>query len=109
MPAKSLLALTFLLTLAFSSFAKEHRKPAGEFVSRKNIPAPVEATIETAAAGGKIREVRKVPANGAVIYCAEVKGTDGKWNKVYTTDSGTLMKVEPDKARNNRKHKPLFG
>ena len=46
-------------------------------------------------------------ANGA-IYCSEVKGTDGKWTKVYATEAGTLLKVEPDNARNKRKHKPLF-
>jgi hypothetical protein len=38
-----------------------------------------------------------------------VKATDGKWTKVYATEAGTLLKVEPDNARNKRKHKPLFG
>ena len=48
-------------------------------------------------------------SNGGLLYRAEVKGTDGKWTKVYVTDAGALLKVEPDKARNKRKHKPLFG
>jgi hypothetical protein len=57
-----------------------------------------------------VKEVEKeTAANGVVFYCAEVKGTDGRWIKVYVNDAGALMKTEPDNARNKRKHKPLFG
>jgi hypothetical protein len=47
--------------------------------------------------------------NGVLFYYGEVKGTDRKWTKIYVTESGALMKVEPDNARNKRKHRPLFG
>jgi len=94
--------------LAIQAFAKE-KKPPGMIVTWKEIPAAAQTTIQTGAAGGKVKEVQKIATNGVIIYCAEVKGADRKWTKVYTTDSGILMKVEPDNARNRRKHKPLFG
>jgi hypothetical protein len=103
----SFLILTFLI--AASSLAHGKKKSSGTFVPWKEIPAAVQSTIQTGAAGGSVKEVQKIPNPAGFIYCAEVKGTDGKWNKVYTTETGALMKVEPDKARNNRKHKPLFG
>jgi uncharacterized membrane protein YkoI len=107
--AKILLTIT-ALALPGSAFAKEHKKKAaGVRVSRKDVPAAVQTTIQSNAAGGKVTEVDKETVNGVPFYYAEVKGTDRKWMKVYVTETGTLMKVEPDKARNNRKHKPLFG
>jgi hypothetical protein len=108
--AKTLLTITALAALAGSAFAKDHtKKPTGVRVSWKDLPAAVQTTIQSNAAGGKVVEVEKGTANGVLFYCAEVKGTDHKWTKVYVTDTGTLMKVEPDDARNKRKHKPLFG
>jgi hypothetical protein len=92
-----------------SAFAKSHRKAPGVIVKWKELSAPVQATIQANAAGGKIREVEKDTANGLVFYCAEVKGTDGKWSKIYVKDAGDLIRSEPDNARNKRKHKPLFG
>ena len=106
---KTLLTIAALAALSGSTFAKDHTKKTGVTVNWKDLPAAVQATIQSNAAGGKVVEVDKETANGALFYCAEVKGTDRKWIKVYVTDTGTLIKVEPDKARNNRKHKPLFG
>lgn len=105
---KILLTITLSAALASSGFAKA-KKMHGVMVSWKELPAAVQATIQSNAAGGKVREAEKVAANGVVYYCAEVKGTDHKWTKVYVTDAGALMKVEADNARNKRKHKPLFG
>jgi hypothetical protein len=112
-PASYFLLPTFRAILAvtlFSSpaFAKGPKVPA-TIVKWKEIPAAVQTTIQTSAAGGKVETVQKIAINGTFIYCAEVKGADGKWMKVYTTDAGALMKTEPDNARNKRKHKPLFG
>jgi hypothetical protein len=107
---KIFLTILALLTLACPAFAKDHRKNPGMMVNWKDLPAPVQATIQSNAGSGKVKEVEKgTPANGAVFYCAEVKGTDGKWTKIYVTEAGVLMKTEPDNARNKRKHKPLFG
>ena len=103
-----LLATFYFSSLTTAAFAKGTKAP-GAIVKWKDIPAAVQTTIHTSAAGGKVVEVQKIAMNGAFIYCAEVKGTDGKWTKVYTTDAGALMKTEPDNARNKRKHKPLFG
>jgi len=103
------LALIALSTLASPAFAKEHRKPTGTIVLWKEVPAPIQATLKSNAGSGKVKEVHKETANGAVIYWAEVKGTDGTWTKIYVNEAGTLMKSEPDNARNKRKHKPLFG
>lgn len=98
-----------MLAFAVPVFAKGKKKPPGTFVPWKEIPAAVRTTIQTGAAGGTVKEVQKITKDAGFIYCAEVKAADGKWTKVYATDTGALLKVEPDKARNNRKHKPLFG
>ncbi len=107
--AKTLLTIAALAALPGSAFAKGKKKAPGVIVSWKDVPATVQTTIQRSAAGGKVVEVDKETRNGVLFYYAEVKGTDGKWVKVYVTDTGTLMKMEPDKARNKRKHKPLFG
>jgi hypothetical protein len=104
---RAILALTLFSSPA-ALFAKG-TKASGAIVKWKDIPAAVQTTIHTSAAGGKVENVQKIAINGVFIYCAEVKATDGKWTKVYTTDAGALMKTEPDNARNKRKHKPLFG
>ncbi|HEY2615362.1 MAG TPA: hypothetical protein VGI42_06600, partial [Chthoniobacterales bacterium] len=91
------------------AFANDHKKPPGALVSWKEVPPAVQTTIQTNAAGGKVVEVNKQTGNTGLFYLAEVKGTDRKWTKVYVSDTGTLMKVEPDNARNKRKHKPIFG
>jgi len=110
MTPKSFLTILALFALASPAFAKDHRKNPATIVNWKDVPAPAQATIQSNAGSGKVKEVEKdTPANGAVFYCAEVKGTDGKWTKIYVTDAGVLMKTEPDNARNKRKHKPLFG
>lgn len=106
---KTLFLLASLLTLAELAFAKSPRKSPGVIVRWKDVPASVQTTVQDNAAGGKVKEVEKETANGLSLYCAEVKGTDGKWTKVYVNESGALLKVEPDNARNKRKHKPLFG
>ena len=67
----------------------------------------LESNVTTS--GGKVKEVEKETVNGQTIYLAEVKGADGKWSKIYVKEAGDLLKVEPDNARNKRKHKPLFG
>jgi len=109
--AKTLLAITALAALPGLAFARDHNKKKGTSVqvSWKEVPAAVQTTIQSNAAGGKVVEVHKDTANGVFFYYAEVKGTDGKWSKVYVTESGALLKAEPDNARNKRKHKPLFG
>ena len=98
-----------LLIVSGSALAKSHPKAPGMLVKWKDVPAAAQATIETNAAGGKVKEVEKQTANNSIFYCAEVKGTDGKWSKVYVKETGDLIRVEPDNARNKRKHKPLFG
>ncbi|MFN2622043.1 MAG: hypothetical protein ABR611_04280 [Chthoniobacterales bacterium] len=105
---------TFLVIVAWvfiggPAFAKDHKKAPGVPVKLKDVPAPVQATFQTNASGGKLKEVEKETVNGQIIYLAEVKGTDGKWSKIYVKEAGDLLKVEPDNARNKRKHKPLFG
>ena len=108
--ARPLLTITALAVLPGSAFAKNHKKkPAGVRVSWKEVPAAVQTTIQSNAGGGRVAEVNAQTANGVAFYYAEVKGTDHMWTTVYVADSGALIRVEPDKARNKRKHKPLFG
>ena len=105
---KIFLAAILFLSLAGSTFAK-NRKPPGIAVKWKDLPAAVQATIETNVLGGKVKEVEKETVNNSNFYCAEVKGADGKWSKVYVKDTGDLVRIQPDNVRNKRKHKPLFG
>jgi hypothetical protein len=102
--------LVFVLSvLAGSAFAKKDQKVSGITVRWKEVPIVAQTTIQNNAGGGKIREVEKEPVNSGLVYRAEVKGMDGKWTRVYVTDAGALLRVEPDNAHNKRKHKPLFG
>ena len=104
------LTIALLLTVASPIFAKKNRKSPGTVVPWKAVPAAIQTTVQSNAGGGKVKEVQKITAaNGVVFYCAEVKGSDGKWAKVYVSDAGVLIRTEPDNARNKRKHKPLFG
>jgi hypothetical protein len=103
-----LLVFATLFAAAAMVFAKTH-KPTGPVVPWHELPATVQATIQANTSAGKVKEVRKESGNGFIYYWAEVKGTDGKWSKVYVKEAGDLIKVEPDTARNKRKHKPLFG
>ena len=98
-----------LLLIGGPAFAKKNKKAPGVPVKLKDVPASVQTTFQTNASGGKIKEVEKETINSQIVYCAEVKGTDGKWSKIYVKEAGDLLKVEPDNARNKRKHKPLFG
>jgi hypothetical protein len=108
--ARTLRAIIAIATLPGLAFAGDHKKKAtGVQVYWKEVPAAVQTTIQSNAAGGKVLEVRKDTANSVFFYYAEVKGTDGKWAKIYVTELGALLKAEPDNARNKRKHKPLFG
>jgi hypothetical protein len=106
---QALLTITLLAATSLSAFAKNHNKIPSARVKWKDVPPAAQLTIQSNAAGGKVVEVTKAAANGITFYSAEVKGTDHQWIKVYVTEAGILMKVEPDKARNSRKHKPLFG
>jgi hypothetical protein len=103
------LVILALLFIGDSAFAKNHKKSPGVAVKLKDLPASAQTTLQANAAGGKVKEIEKDTVNGQIFYCAEVKGTDGKWSKIYVKEAGDLIKVEPDNARNNRKHKPLFG
>ena len=103
------LVIAALLFTGAPAFAKKNKKPPGVVVKSKDIPAAVQSTLQTNANGGKVKEVEKETVNGQIIYLAEVKGTDGKWSKIYVREAGDLIKIEPDNARNKRKHKPLFG
>jgi hypothetical protein len=108
-PLRVFLLVGAFLVIAGPAFAKHSKKPPGVLVKWQDLSAPVQATIQANAAGGKIKEIEKGTANGVIFYCAEVKGTDGKWSKIYVKEAGDLIRAEPDNARNKRKHKPLFG
>jgi hypothetical protein len=110
MTKKTLIILATIVAFAGSTSARmpKPRKEAGQPVEWKDVPAAVQGTINSNAAGGKIVGVTKDTKKGAPIYRAEVKQTDGKMVKISVTDAGKLIKAKPDDAK-NRKHKPLFG
>ena len=103
------LVMVALFVSCEPAFAKKQRQPPGSLVKWKEVPSAIQTTVQTNANGGKVTEVRQQTVNGLVLYCAEVKGTDGKWSKIYVKEDGALLRTEPDNARNKRKHKPLFG
>jgi len=105
---RTLLTMVALAALIFSASAKQ-KKPPPPIVPWKDVPAAVRTTMQSNAAGGKVTEVTKETVNGILYYYGEVKGADRQWTKICVRDTGVLVKVEPDKARNKRKHKPLFG
>ena len=102
-------AAALLVTLCGSGFAKHDKKKPDNLVDWKAVPAAAQTAIQTNASGGKIEQVTKELKNGVTVYRAEVKEHDGKMIKVAVTDTGTLLKVKEDTAKNKRKHKPLFG
>ena len=106
---RTLLTIALLAVLPGSLFGKGPKKPPAPTVPWKDVPAAVQTTIQNNLAGGKVKEVTKETVSGVLYYYGEVKGTDGKWMKICVRDTGVLVKIEPDNARNKRKHKPLFG
>jgi hypothetical protein len=60
-------------------------------VTNTNLPAPVQATLEHEAAGGKINKVVKETTTTSVTYKADVSATNGqKWD-VVIDGSGKLV------------------
>jgi uncharacterized membrane protein YkoI len=103
------LAAVLLATLCGFDFAKHEKKHPENVVEWKVVPAAAQTAIQSNANGGKVTQVQKELKNGVTVYRAEVKEHDGKMIKVSVTDTGTLLKVKEDTAKNKRKHKPLFG
>lgn len=103
------LTLRSLLALGSSADAKEkkQKQKSGEEVSWKEVPVAVQTTVQQNAAGGKIGTVTKQTKNGVLIYSAEVKEPDGKYNRVAVTDAGKLLGVKEEKGK--KKHWSLFG
>jgi hypothetical protein len=106
---KMAVTAALLVTLCSSGFAKHDNKRPNNAVDWKIVPGAVQTTIQNNANGGKVTQVTKELKNGVTVYRAEVKEHDGKMLKVAVTDTGTLLKVKEDTAKNKRKHKPLFG
>jgi uncharacterized membrane protein YkoI len=79
-----------LTVFAGKELAKEEK------VEWKDVPAAVQATITANANGGTVIEVEKEIENGAVVYEAEIKGTDGKKFDVEVAADGKLIKSEAD-------------
>jgi hypothetical protein len=106
---KMALVAVLLVTLCSSGFAKHDKPKPNNAVDWKVVPGAAQTTIQSNANGGKVTQVTKELKNGITVYRAEVKQHDGKMLKVAVTDTGTLLKVKEDTAKNKRKHKPLFG
>jgi hypothetical protein len=65
-------------------------------VAMADVPAPVKATLEHEAAGGKITEVEKETKNGKVVYSADVTDKAGKKWDVDVGEDGKLISKERD-------------
>ena len=109
MKSKTFLGAASLVLLCSLALAKHDKPKSQNAVDWKTVPAAAQSAIQNNANGGKVTEVTKDLKNGVTVYRAEVKEHDGKMFKVAVTESGTLLKVKEDTAKNKRKHKPLFG
>lgn len=106
---KAVLALVMVMAVGTPAFAKAHKKkPKGEEVKWKEVPAVVQTALHDHAAGGKITRVAKDKKKETLIYTAEVKATDGAMTRVVVTDSGKLVGVKAEKQRPKPKHFGFF-
>ena len=65
-------------------------------VSENDTPAPVRATLDKEAAGGKITEIEKETKDGKVVYSADITDKAGKKWDVTVGEDGKLISKEAD-------------
>jgi uncharacterized membrane protein YkoI len=93
----ALITLGLSAALAASGLTKEHKeKEEGDEqkVEMNALPASVQSTIQAKAKGGSVTELEKETKNGAVVYEAKVKASDGKMTKIKVSADGKLLKVK---------------
>jgi uncharacterized membrane protein YkoI len=87
--------LALLAVLALVG-CKSHESKDEVKVAMADVPAPVRATLEKEAAGGKVTEVEKELKNGKTVYSADVTDKAGnKWDVVVGED-GKFISKEKD-------------
>jgi uncharacterized membrane protein YkoI len=98
-----LVAATVVLALALPAIAGEKEGKKKKEIKLGDCPAAVQQTIKDNAGGGEILEVEKATKkDGAVVYEAEVKKTDGKKVEVKVAADGKLLKVEDADEENDQ-------
>lgn len=65
-------------------------------VAWKDVPAVVQATIQTNLNGAAIVEVQKENEDGTLVYEAKVKSADGKTSEIEVAADGKLIKIEAE-------------
>jgi len=75
---------------------KSHESKDEVKVAMGDVPAPVKATLEKEAAGGKVTEVEKEMKNGKTVYSADVTTKDGKKWDVVVGEDGKLISKDKD-------------
>ncbi|HUB67279.1 MAG TPA: hypothetical protein VL981_07340 [Candidatus Methylacidiphilales bacterium] len=68
----------------------------GQTVAWGDVPAAVQSTITSNANGGTVSEVEKETKGNAVVYEADVTGSNGKKFEIKVASDGTLIKVKTD-------------
>jgi hypothetical protein len=90
--SKPTLILALIAGLAVPVIAEENENE--QTVDWKNVPAAVQNTITANANGGTVTKVEQKTKDGATVYEADVKGTDGKESEVKVGADGKLIKVK---------------
>jgi uncharacterized membrane protein YkoI len=85
----------FGLTAMIGALALGGCKGGGHEVktSMDAVPAPVKATLEREAAGGKVTEIEQETKGGKTVYSADVTDKAGKkWDVVVGADGKVISK-----------------
>jgi uncharacterized membrane protein YkoI len=67
-----------------------------------DLPAAVQATINTHANGAKVGKIEEETEKGSTVYEAEVKTTDGKEIEIQVAPDGTFVKTEAENEDNDK-------
>ena len=82
------------LCLASGAFAADTNQQAGPVLDVKQLPAPVQATLQSK--GGRVNKVERETEGGKSFYEASVS-KDGKNDQLHVADDGKILKRETAK------------
>ncbi len=92
---KTLIIIGIATALAAPALAHGHKeKGQEEKVDWNSVPAAVQSTITSHAAGGQVVSVEKENEHGVMQDEAKVKGTDGKMSQVKVGQDGKFLEMK---------------
>lgn len=94
--APQIAAALILTSLGACAHKGHKRDDAEQAVTMEQLPAPVAATLNLEAAGGKVTELEKEFKHGRSVYSADVE-KDGKTWDIKIAEDGTLVSKKLEK------------